>query len=478
MEKAKNSSAWEVADLADGFCGALSGLRVTPSERAGGVSQVADLSNGSATPLISAGSEAMFFRFDWGGIPIFVSLAEQVIDLDDELDTPNFDIRDHFFSATPIVLYLRWAFPKSAWRSPEAGACLVIDDPLLKPRYGLVCFRSLLTVMERHNFSTSIAFIPWNWRRSDPKTVRLFKENPDRFSLSIHGCDHTAAEFRADDANEIRSLITTAVQRMAAHEKRTGLVHDRIMVFPQGVFSETAIRELKQANFLAAVNTEVVASGEGGSRRITIADVWDVAVRSYADFPIYTRRYPHQGIENFAFDTLLGKPCLIVIHHDFCAGDYVQLAELVERLNALKTQLVWRNLEGVVKRSYRQRESDPASQEIEMYGREMLVENRSPRSKLFRVKCRESQPAAVAEIHVGPDPVLWDVDGQYLRFEVTLPPGESALLSVRHARINGADRKRRIHSALKTGLRRYLSEFRDNYAVPAKARFAAFSHPS
>ena len=31
----------------------------------------------------------------------------------------------------------------------------------------------------------------------------------------------------------------------------------------------------------------------------------------------------------------------------------------------------------------------------------------------------------------------------------------------------------RVHSDLKTGLRRYLCEVRDNYVVPAKARLAA-----
>jgi hypothetical protein len=476
-ENPEGCSEWAISGEADDFGGAMGGLRVLPSERARGVCCVADLSQSPAVPLISAGSDAIFFMLRWQGVPICLCLNEKIVDLDDELSTPNFDVRDHLFSAVPIVLYLRWAFPETAWQTPETGACLIIDDPLLKPRHGFVRFRSLLALMERYNFSTNIAFIPWNWRRSDPGTVDLFKENADRFSLSIHGCDHTAAEFGKNEVEQVRQMIATAADRMAVHESRTGLAHDQIMVFPQGVFSETAMRELKRANFTAVVNTEVACSGRS-SRRIRISDVWDVAMRSYADFPIYTRRYPQQGAENFAFDILLGKPCLVVIHHDFCQENCEHLVEFIQCLNALKTQLVWRSLKEVVKRSYRQREINPTLHEIEMYGAEILIENFSPGPKLFRIKRRETEPATVTEIRAGSDLVPWAAAGEYLHFEVTLPPGESTLVSVRGIPPEQPGRNGRIHSGLKTGLRRYLSEMRDNYVVPAKSRLAAFSRSS
>jgi len=142
---------------------------------------------------------------------------------------------------------------------------------------------------------------------------------------------------------------------MSLHERRTGLAHDRLMVFPQGIFSEEAILELKHAGFNAVVNTEV-HSVPVGKRDLTISDVWDVAVMAYGDFPIYTRRYPVQGIENFAFDLLLGKPCLAVIHHDFCGDGYAGLVQFIEQLNALRVPLAWRRAGDVVRRSYRQKE--------------------------------------------------------------------------------------------------------------------------
>jgi peptidoglycan/xylan/chitin deacetylase (PgdA/CDA1 family) len=132
----------------------------------------------------------------------------------------------------------------------------VIDDPILKPGYGFVNYRDLLDLMEQHNFSTSIAFIPWNWRRSASKVARLFYEHPERYSLSMHGCDHTAGEFGTRDLNTLAWKAKQATDRMARHESKTGIRHDRIIVFPQGVFSEPALSVLKHANFVAAVNTD------------------------------------------------------------------------------------------------------------------------------------------------------------------------------------------------------------------------------
>ena len=79
---------------------------------------------------------------------------------------------------------------------------------------------------------------------ADPEVISLFKDNPKKYSLSIHGCDHTGAEFGSHDRDALRSKARQATDRMSGHELKTGLRHERIMVFPQGVFSEAAIGAL------------------------------------------------------------------------------------------------------------------------------------------------------------------------------------------------------------------------------------------
>jgi hypothetical protein len=471
---ARSHIQWSIADDPDGMCGAMCALRLHPAATALSSCDFFDVNGSPATTLIRSEDKGAFLKLIWRGVPFFVSSVPP-LDIDADLTTRNFDVRDHLFSAVPAVSYIRWAFPHSSWNTAEASACLVIDDPLLKARYGFVRYRELLTLMKRLRFSTSIAFIPWNFRRSDPKVVRIFKDNPENYSLCVHGCDHTAGEFASSDRLQLGAVASEAIRRMSLHERRTGLAHDRVMVFPQGAFSEEAILELKRAGFDAAVNTEV-HSHPLRERKLRISDVWDVAVMSYGDFPIYTRRYPGQGVENFAFDLLLGKPCLVVIHHDFCSNGYARLAGLVDQLNALKVPLVWRRLGDVVRRSYRQKEISPDAMEIEMYGNELLIENLSDREKSYLLRRREREPKNIESLRAGSRRVSWDSAGDYMEFGVGVSPGESTLVTLRFKRAEDVGNvSQNLAYSAKTMLRRYLSEVRDNYLALAKARMAGFS---
>ena len=470
----EDQTEWRIADDASAMFGAMRGLRVHLASATLNSPNLFVTNKGSQFALIGAANKVAFLKTTWNDVPVFVS-SERLIDIDAELTTPNFDVRDYFFSAVPVVSYIRWAFTHSSWNAPEANACLIIDDPLLRARYGFLRFRELLALMKQVRFSTSIAFIPWNWRRSDPKVVQLFKDNPNDYSLCIHGCDHTAGEFGTSNKRQLRAIASEAVKRMSLHEQRTGLAHDRVMVFPQGIFSEQAILELKRANFSAVVNTEV-HSNLLAERKLRISDVWDVAVTSYGDFPIYTRRYPAQGIENLAFDVLLGKPCLVVIHHDFFRNGYNRLVQFIDELNALRVSLSWRGLGEVVRRGYRQRQLSSDCVEIEMYGSELLIENRSGRAMSYFVRHRERETNSVESVYAGSRCVPWNSAGDHIEFKVDVAPGVSTLLRLlfKPAEDVAQARQNLAHSA-KIVLRRYLSEARDNYLMPAKARMATFS---
>ena len=454
---------WVVSDEFPELCRAMSGVRTPIGETETGL--VFCGSKPNVLSVISASRGAAFVKIDYQKVPVFMSTATEITDLDSELTDRNFDIRNHFLSSVPIVLYVKWAFAETCWQVREVNACVVIDDPLLKPQYGFLNYRGLLDLMNRHNFSTSIAFIPWNWRRSASQAVRLFIENPKRYSLAVHGCDHTGGEFGTRDLNVLSWKARQAMERMSRHESKTGIRHDRVMVFPQGVFSEPALGVLKQNHFTAAVNTEVISS-DPQPPKITISDVWDIAVTKYGSFAIFTRRYPDQGIENFAFDTLLGKPCLVVIHHDFCRDQCATLVEFIKRLNALKCQLSWRSLGEVVRRSCRQRELASGTVEIEMYGSELRLENHSAQRKRFCIRKREADPSAIQEIRTESHSLVWRCSDECIDFEIDVNSGQNATISIEFRNQFGkAHSPENVRYKLKTMLRRYLSEARDNYVM-------------
>jgi hypothetical protein len=459
----------------DDFCGVMAGVRTTASKSIADGDFVFKTRAENATSIMSVDDGPTFLRLECKGVAVFLSTSSEVIDIDAELTSQNFDIREHFFSVVPLVLYIKWAFAETCWSTSETNACLVIDDPVLKSRHGFVNFRKLLSLMKQHKFSSNIAFIPWNWRRSAPEVARLFRENPENYSVSVHGCDHTRAEFGSSDQRRLYWKAKQALERMNRHETITGIPYDRVMVFPQGIFSEAAISALKHTDLIAAVNNDII-SADPHRRAVLLSEMWDVAVMGYSTFPIFTRRYPWEGVENFAFDALLGKPAIIVIHHDYCSDHGERLIDFIDRLNALKCRLIWRSLAEVVSRSCRQRELSSGAVEIEMYAAELRVENHCAEPRRFLIRRRECAPSTIREIHDGSGPTAWNFVDGYVKFEVELSAGESRTIGIRfHELAENGYIGDNLSYRFKAMLRRYLCEVRDNYVTTARFRLAGLA---
>jgi hypothetical protein len=330
--------------------------------------------------------------------------------------------------------------------------------------------------MKRHKFSTNVAFIPWNWRRSAPEVVQLFRENPGHYSLSVHGCDHTRAEFGSSNQQRLYWKTRQALERMNRHKAITGIHHDPVMVFPQGIFSEAAMDVLRRTGLIASVNNDII-SADPHPRAITVSDVWDIAVMRYS-FALFTRRYPWEGIENFAFDALLGKPAIAIIHHDYCSDHCARLIDFLQRLNALQRAPTWRNLGEVVRRSCRQREVSLGAVEVEMYGTELRIENRSDKPKHFLIRRREREASAIQQICAGAQEISWKSVNGHIELEIELNPGENRIIQIRFHGLAGKEYQgdNRLYR-LKAMLRRYLCEARDNYVTTTKSRLAALLQP-
>ncbi len=206
-------------------------------------------------------------------------------------------------------------------------ASIIIDDPLLKENYGFLNYRKLLSLMDKHIFHTSIAFIPFNFNRTNKSIADLFRERPDRFSLCIHGCDHTKGEFAKIDPTYLDNKIKLATARMIEHEKRTGIPFDRIMVFPQGIFSNAALEALKNNNYLAAINTEAMP----------------VDGRISSTFPFFLRYKPEDVTD------CVSDPIFIVLHHDYFKNGYERLTDFVDELNARSNNVKWDSLGNIVR---------------------------------------------------------------------------------------------------------------------------------
>jgi hypothetical protein len=412
--------------------------------------------------IITVEGDAVFARLAIGPTVMFFSTSAEIANIDDPVGPRYYDIKNHLLSAAPLVMFVKSMFRETAWREQELGACLIVDDPLLKPRYGRCDFKVLRKSMQQHGFTTNISFIPWNWRRTPKAAAQLFSET-DGFSVSIHGCDHTKSEFGDTASSSLLDKAKLAICRMESHEARTGIHHDRVMIFPQGVFSSVCPEVLKRTGYTAAVNTETIPVDVAGEST-QIRDVWDVAITRYGGFPIFTRRYAHHGIENFAFDLLLGKPCLIVSHHEFFKENCQAVVELIEKLQKLNCVLQWRSLGEVLRRACRIRRDDTGGLEIGMYGSELMFLNPMNEEVGVRIRKRECRTDAVARVRCTRSITKSDCVNGEIVVSRRLEPREELKVEFQYKDAVPVEMTRRpLSFEVTVALRRILSEVRDEY---------------
>jgi hypothetical protein len=442
------------------MCGPMSGMefRVKPPE--GQILFEIFAPSDSFRSVIGTNHGELMVAAKYAGVPFFLNSSAHTIDVNAPC-RKYIDVRETFTALVPAIMYTRFAFGIGA--REEISACLIVDDPPLKPRYGFMKFSQILGLMDQHNFAMTIAFIPWNWSRTDARTVRLFRNRPDKLSLCVHGCDHTAREFAERSSAVLQKRVNVANQRMQLLGRRTHLSHANIMLFPQGVFSVGAARALKLNGFVAAANTEVMPIHEE-ENKTTVGDLLQVAIMKYGSFSIFTRRYLAHGAENFAFDGLLGKPCLIAAHHDDFAGNARVLLEVIAKLNALNWNLRWRPLGEAIGRTFTSRRQASGGNCVEIYGAHLVYRNAHHSSEPTLFVKRESDPDRVKAVTVNAVQVDHSCHGEYLHFEANLPPNSNA-----EVRILYSDEpplsfsEDSLNYRAKALLRRYLSEFRDNY---------------
>jgi hypothetical protein len=465
------NSLYEIAKNSKDVCGEFSGLSFGP------VNPANDhvFSCGSGDPamrtLISIGGGSFMAVLEREGTEIFFLASEDVANLDAEVSDSR--VIEYFSRLVPHAMALRHIFGEECWRPCQSYASVIMDDPLLARNYGYLNFESLLRLMNRIDFHTTVAFIPRNFRRSSPKITRMFRENASRYALCFHGNDHTGAELASTDSARLNTMIQIAERRMNAHRERTGLACDKVMVFPQGKFSIEAMQVLKTRNFLAAANT--VPHPANDPVRLTLRDLTQPAVLRYAGFPLFLRKkIPEVRDSEVAFNLFFGKPVLVVTHHDDLQrpGD---LSEAASIINSVGPDIRWANIATAVSNSILKRRASDGACQIRSYSGAVRISNDSDCVERFSIEWDR------AGAHVPVDHVFrnetrlssFEVNDSTIRAFAKLAPGDSETFSVVYRNERTSASNLGLQWNAKAFLRRRLSEIRDNYLSKSPALLGA-----
>ena len=438
----------------------FAGLTFGPIDRRADRVFVLDRDLAGVTELITIGRSPAYIKVERGGTSYFLLACAHVLDIDGYAKPGQHPI-DRFLRFVPFLAYLRLMFGASCWNNESPSACFIVDDPLLRTRYGFLDFNRLDSCAARAPLSVNIAFIPWNYTRTDLTAAGRFKRSDRRFSISIHGCDHAEAEFGTTDEPCLRRRARLALSRMTAHEQFTGITHNRIMVFPQGVFSKASLKAIDDEGFLAAVNSTIYPV-DAAPGDVTFRDLLDVAVEKFGGAPLFLRQYPRR-LEQIALDVFLGRQVLLVEHHGFFKRGYGELERYAAFINQIAQGVRWTDLEELCTSASLTRDV-PDGVEVRSFGSIVRLTNTRAEPRRF---CVSNHWAAgnVESVSWNGRPLEFAVRDSRVVCDVLLDPGEFGVLSLRSSR-NGAKLDDLVPSAkhrLKMFVRRHLCELRDNY---------------
>jgi hypothetical protein len=372
-------------------------------------------------------------------------------------------------NAFPFFIFTRFAAGDEAWHSVGSYANLTIDDAWLTEPYGNLNYKDLLGQMQAHKFHTTIAFVPWNFDRSESNVVSLFHGNPNYFSIAVHGNNHDHKEFDEYTKRPLKDQqfdLRQGLARMAKFEALTGLSYDEVMVWPHEVVPPVpTLAALKQYNFLADVNSDVIP--QNSSRPADPLFYLRSDQLNFGNFPTierFTITVPvsQEWLEStVASNAFLGNPLLFYSHHDLFVNGIGSFDGVADFINRTQPKTIWTNLGDVAAHLYVVRRRSDGNQDVNAFSSRIKLENVEKREVTFFVQKDESfQPTLFVTTADG-ETLHFERTTSGLSFQVTVPSGASREVRITYSSdINLADVDISKRSWRIAALR-HISDFRD-----------------
>jgi len=400
-----------------------------------------------------------------GGRSSEVFFLAQIIPAGSVLSGSYAKLIGDFSNLAPQLMFVRYAANDRGWHSVQHTANLTIDDPWLTEPYGYLSYQALLGEMEKHNFHTTIAFIPWNFDRSQPEVSALFREHGERLSVSLHGNNHDHKEF--DDYATVAlddqiADIKQGIARMEKFQALTRIPYDRVMIFPHSIAPENTLAVLKRYDFLATVNSDDVPIGA------QLPDDALFALRAFTlkfgNFPSL-RRYsveiplPHVVL---AINSFLDNPLLFYGHEALFERGIGAFDETADAVNHIEPATQWCSLGCVAQHLYLIRLRADGNFDAKVFGTDFTLENRSGQVKFFFVQKDENSVPKIRSLTVDGQEQTFNTTDNQLTLKVSVPPRTSRHVHIAYENDLDLAKVDTSKDSIRVSLLRKASDFRDN----------------
>jgi hypothetical protein len=471
-----------VVGRSDGITRQLTNLELPLAEKPEAYFELSENSNAQ---------QVIQVRDNHGNFPVFITtaLGQSKIFLDCATPYPSKAVSDWtagtmvsaFAEIAPAIMFVRYSAGERGWHSLHHYANLTIDDPWLREPYGNLNYKDLLAAMERHNFHTTIAFIPWNYDRSEPEVASLIRQHPDRFSISIHGDDHAHKEFtdyRSKPLAEQDEAMKQSLARMEKFQKLTGIPYDKVMVFPHSIAPENTLAALKTYNYLATVNSLNVPMDRMSPS--VLPSVLRPVTLSYADFPSIRRYPPEVAAQDgfLAMNAFLDNSVFFYCHEDFFASGMNAFNDVADQVNQLEPDTRWRGLGEIARHLYLVKLRDDRGYDVLAFSSNFILENTAGADSLFHVTKVEPGQPAITSVSVEGRSFPYQLQDGRLDFDILVPAGQARSVVIDYKNNLALASIDTSRNSLRVYLLRMASDFRDitiSRLAPGRALIAFYN---
>lgn len=431
------------------------------SRHGGGALYLASIPGAQVTPLMTVSTGPAFVT--WGSAPglRFAWSTPAVFDVFRPL-AQELDFERALDACLPFLIFLRSAFGDACWHNPDRTAGFVIDDPLLTPAYGFIDFPRLLESARTNAYHVSLAFIPWNARRTKAKNVGLFQRHAAQFSLCVHGCDHNNNEYGSADYDLLLDKNRVALARMTQQTQHLGIPYTPLAVCPQEQCSLEAWRAFADnRDFLGMVNTGCLPRNIPNTR-VCAADLLLPAQDALFGFPIFKRYYPGD-LAPFALSLFLGRPAILVEHHDYFRHGMDGIESFARNLKEICPEIRWPGLENLATTAHVRRCASGEATRIRFFTSRFQFSSTAGDSGKFQFYKRIGDPKAVESVRVNQVTVPFSFEADLLTFEIPVGRPETFQIQIVQTPV-AAKPVYSFGPRYQAGVavRRALSEVRDN----------------
>jgi hypothetical protein len=336
-----------------------------------------------------------------------------------------------FTEVAPAMMFTKYCAGERGWHPLHHYANFTIDDPWLREPYGYLHYRRLLNEMESHNFHSTIAFIPWNYDRSESEVVSLLRDNPTRFSIAIHGDNHDHKEF-TDYGSKPLALQIHAIKQSLARMERfrllTGIPYDRVMIFPHSIAPQETLEALKTYNFWGTVNSSNVPMDCTVPSRLSFP--MRPATDFFASFASIKRYSVEVPIPNglIGVNAFLENPLFFYGHHNMFAKGSDSFDPIADQVNQMDPNIRWRSVGDIVRHLYLVRLRDDRAYDVLAFSNIFSLESIAGQDSIFYVSKQEPGRPAIKSVKV--DGQSWPHQARDGHLDLKIPVAADTTRSV------------------------------------------------